>query len=165
MLVEAQAGAAHGGDDALDHVAAGRDEQHALARAVGGLDALHRLPVQDRLVQRHRDDVLRLEAHRGVELLAVLDDRKIDRTHGELLVGHADANAPVQAAVVAVQALSAAISASTSWISPSRTMPGSSDTEAARSMAMRPPEMLTWVAWMPTGSMSRPTSGFFRCAM
>ena len=103
--LEAQTGTAHRGDHTVDHVAAGRDEQHALARAIGGLDALHGLPVQDGLLQGHRDDVLRLEAHRGVELLAVLDDRKIDRTHGELLVGHADANAPVQTAVVAVKAL------------------------------------------------------------
>ena len=87
----------------LDHVAAGRDEQHALARAVGRLDDVERLEVEDRLVERHRDLVLRVEAHGGVELLAVVDRRQLDDADDDLLVGDADADALVEALVVAVE--------------------------------------------------------------
>ena len=70
-----QAGGAHRGEHAVDHVAAGGDEQDALARAALAVDDVERLEVEDRLVERHRELVLRLEAHGRVELLGVGDRR------------------------------------------------------------------------------------------
>ena len=59
-----------------------------------------RLPVQDGLVERHRQRVLRLEAHGGVELLALGADGQLDGADDDLLVGDADAHAAVQALVL-----------------------------------------------------------------
>ncbi len=45
------------------------------------------LPVEHRLLERHRDVVGGLEADRGLELLGVVDRRHPDRPHGDALVG------------------------------------------------------------------------------
>ena len=98
-----QPGRLAGRHDALDHVAAGRDDQDALARAVLGLDDVERLEVQHRAVERHRDLVLGLEADRGLQLLAILQRRKLQDADDDLLVRDADANLLVEALVFPVQ--------------------------------------------------------------
>ena len=98
-----QPGGAQRREDALDHLAACRDEQHALATARGVVDDGERLVVEHRVLERHRKLVLRLEAHGGLELLGVLEVGQVDDAHDDLLVGEADADALVQALVLAVQ--------------------------------------------------------------
>ena len=70
-----QAGAVQGGEDALDHLAASGDEQHALAAAGLVGDDVERLVVEHRVLQRHRKLVLRVEADGGLDLLGVLEIR------------------------------------------------------------------------------------------
>ena len=106
----------------------------ALARALGRVDDVERLEVEDRAVERHRDLVLRLEAHGRLELLAVRDRRQLEDADDDLLVGDADADALVEALVVATERRAApSARRSTSTTSPSRTTPGSSGATAARS--------------------------------
>ena len=64
----AQPGAADGEREALDHVAAGRDDDDALARALGRVDDADRVEVEDGGVDRHRQVLLGVEAHGGREL-------------------------------------------------------------------------------------------------
>ena len=59
--------------------------------------------VEHRVLERHRKLVLRLEAHGRLELLGVLEVGQVDDAHDDLLVGEADADALVQALVLAVQ--------------------------------------------------------------
>ena len=51
------------------------------------------LPVEHRLFERHRDVVLRLKTHGGVELVLVGDRRKLEGSHRDSLIGdtHPDA--------------------------------------------------------------------------
>ena len=85
-----QAGPLDGGERVADHVAGGGHEQHAQhpgAGLVGRL--LERVEVQDRLLHRHRDEVLHLEGQARAELPG-RQPRQVDLAHDHLLVGHAD---------------------------------------------------------------------------
>ena len=72
-------------------------------RPVGVVDDGERLVVEHRVLERHRKLVLRLEAHGRGELLGVLEVGQVDDAHDDLLVGQADADALVEALVLAVQ--------------------------------------------------------------
>ena len=89
--LRAQPGPTRGLEDAEDHVAPRGDEHDPGARPVGRLDDPERMVLEHRLVERHRDVVLGLEANRRGELLGVLERREIDRAHDDALVGDADA--------------------------------------------------------------------------
>ena len=74
-----------------DHVPAGRNRDDVdLALAVLVRGVADDLPVEDRLVERHRNVVLGLEADGGLELVPVVDGRKSHRTNGDALVRNAD---------------------------------------------------------------------------
>ena len=73
--VRTKAGAAHGLEQTVDHVASRRHQHDAGARALGGLDDAERVVLEDRLVEWHRDVVLSLEADRGVDVLGMLERR------------------------------------------------------------------------------------------
>ena len=95
--LELQAGVAGGADDAVDHLAADRDDDHALALlALRVDDPPERLEVEDRLVHRHRDVIRRLDADGRGERLRVVDRRKVERAHDDALVGDAQAHAARQ---------------------------------------------------------------------
>ena len=77
----------------VDHVAARGDREDVDLRiAVGALAAADHPVVEDGLVERHRDLVLRAEANRRVELLRVLDPRQPQRANHDALVGDPEAN-------------------------------------------------------------------------
>ncbi len=96
----AQAGVLHGAQHALDHLALGGDDDHALARPVGSIEHAERVVVQHRRGQRHRHLILGLEAHRGAELLAVGDRRQLQRAQHRALVGQPHAHALAQSRVL-----------------------------------------------------------------
>jgi hypothetical protein len=98
-----QARGAQRGQDALDHLAACGDQQHAKAPPGLVLDDVELMVIEHRVLERHRKLVLRVEAHRGVDLLAVLEEREVDDADDDLLVGQADANALVQPPVGAIE--------------------------------------------------------------
>jgi hypothetical protein len=98
-----EAGRPQSGQDALDHLAACRDEQDAQAPAGLVFDDVELVVVEDGVVERHRKLVLRLEAHRRVDLLVVLQVREVDHADDDLLVGESDADPLVEALVRAVQ--------------------------------------------------------------
>ena len=76
-----------------DHVPARRDGDDVdLALAVLVRRVADDLPVEDRLVERHRDVVLSLEADGGLELVAVVDCGKAHRADRHPLVCDADAD-------------------------------------------------------------------------
>ena len=100
QALELEAGLADGADDALDHLAADRDDDDARARAVDGLDGAERLHVQHGLVDRHRDLVGGLHADGGEQRLLVLHHRHVERAHDDPLVGDAQAHAPGQVVLV-----------------------------------------------------------------
>ena len=95
--LRAQAGAADGGEQALDHVALGGHEHDPLAGAGGRVDDAERVEVENGVAQRHRHLVLGLEAHGRGELLAVGHRRQLERAQHRALVGDADAHALAQA--------------------------------------------------------------------
>jgi hypothetical protein len=97
----AQAGGADRGDEVGDHVAPGGDEQEPLQAGLGALDDLERLVVDDRLVDRHRQLVGRVEADGRRELLGVAQVGQLQRADDDLLVGDADADPLAEALVVA----------------------------------------------------------------
>ena len=72
-----EAGAADGLDQGGDHVAPGGDDDDVDLRRRIGLRgrAAHDLVLENRLVDRHRNLLLRLEADRGLHLLRILDRR------------------------------------------------------------------------------------------
>ena len=83
----------HGLEQRLDHRAASGHEHDLHARrAVGGLGVAGHLVIEDGLVEGHGDRLGRLEADRGFALLVVLDARKLDHAHHDLLVGDAEAH-------------------------------------------------------------------------
>ena len=77
-----------------DHVAARGDDDDvdAGARRSRSVAVADHLPVEHRLVERHRDVLLGLEADRVLELVGVLDRRQAQRAHGDPLVGDAEAD-------------------------------------------------------------------------
>ena len=78
-----------GSSEGGDHVAPGGDDDHVdlRRRALLGGDAADHLVVEDRLVERHRDLLLGLEADRGLELRRVLDRRQAQGADDDALVG------------------------------------------------------------------------------
>ena len=99
--------------------------------ALLGGDAADHLVVEHRLVERHRDLLLGLEADRGLELLRVLDRRQPQGADDDALVGDPEAH-PLGELVRAKSDLSAAASASGSATSPSWKAPGASGAIAVR---------------------------------
>ena len=91
---------ADGAQHALDHLALGGDDDHALARPVGSLEHAERVVVEHGRGERHRHLVLSLEAHRGAELLAVGDRRQLQHAQHRALVGQPDAHALAQAGIL-----------------------------------------------------------------
>ena len=89
---DGQAGLGRGGDEAVDHLAAHGDDDHAVARAVGRVDLAERLEVEHGLVHRHRDVVRRRGADGLLQRLRVVDHRHVERAHDDALVGHAEAD-------------------------------------------------------------------------
>ena len=89
-----EAGLLHGLKGAADHVARRRDEEdaeHAAAGVVGEL--LERVEVQDRLLHRHRDEILHLKGQRFAQLVGrqpgqvylADDDLLVRHPHDDLL--------------------------------------------------------------------------------
>ena len=60
------------------------------ALAVLALGVPDDLPVENRLLERHRDVILSLKADRGLELVAILDRRQPHAADGDPLVRDAD---------------------------------------------------------------------------
>ena len=58
--------------------------------ALGGLDVSDDVVLEHGLVERHRDVILSLEAHRRLNLLGVLQRRKVERAHDDPLIGNAE---------------------------------------------------------------------------
>jgi len=78
-------------EEAGDHVTAGGDHRDVhLAAALPVFEAAQDLVVEHRMVDRHRQLVLGLEADRGLEIALVLDQRQAQDPHREALVGDAD---------------------------------------------------------------------------
>ena len=96
-------GGAQRGEDALDHLAARGHEQDALAAARLVGDDVEGLVVEHGVLERHGKLVLRLEADGRLDLLGVLEEGQVDDADDDLLVGQADADALVEALVLAVQ--------------------------------------------------------------
>ena len=98
-----EAGAGDGGQDRLDHLAPGGDDDDAQARAGSGLDEPDRLVVEDRGLQRHRQLVGCDVAHGCVDLDLVGERRDVDGAHDDLRVGDADAHLLPEALVLGPQ--------------------------------------------------------------
>ena len=78
------------GDRVADHVALRCDEQHFHHVLVGGRHVVaDDLEIEDRILDRDRDVVLRLVLDRAFEFRA-LHVRQVDETHDDLLVADAD---------------------------------------------------------------------------
>ena len=88
-----QPGLARHREQVLHGVAAGADDDDAHLAALAVVDALQHAVVEHRLLERHRKLLLRLEAHRGLELLLVVDDRQLEHAQRDLLAGDAEADA------------------------------------------------------------------------
>jgi hypothetical protein len=71
-----------------------------LAASVGADDDLQRLEVDDRVVDRHRELVLRLETDGGLQLARVVEVGQLEGADDDLLVGYAHADALAQARVL-----------------------------------------------------------------
>ena len=91
--LRAKARLAGGLEQPVDHLAAGRNQHDAGARALGGLDDPERVVLEDGLVELHGNVLLRLEADRGGDLLGGLQRRQVDGPHHDAVVGDADAHA------------------------------------------------------------------------
>ena len=142
---------------ALDHVAACGDEHDACARPVRRVDDAERLVLEHRLVERHRDVVLRMEAHGRRDLLGVGQRRQVDRPHRR----SAGWRRP---SARACRACARGTARAAPRRAPRRRRPRR---RAARpAPARRPrharlrwqPSVRTWTAAAKPGSMSRPTT-------
>jgi hypothetical protein len=92
--LELEPGLARRGDQAVDHLATDGHHDHARARLAGsGLDRAERLPVEDRLVHRHRDVIGRLHLDGGGQRLLVLQRRQVERADHDPLVRDAQPDA------------------------------------------------------------------------
>src|SRR5581483_11727593 len=89
---ELEAGQADGVAPAGDDVLANGGEDDAALVALG----VERAVVEDDLVERAGKDVAGLEAHRGVELLALEDGGKLDAAHDETRAREADPHRAAQ---------------------------------------------------------------------
>ena len=147
-------------DDVRDHVAAGRDEHDALARALGRLDDAERLEVEDRLVERHRDLVLR----RGSAPRPRAPSRRSScgsssGADDDLLVGDADADALAEALVLAEQGARAprpGLDVGDLAVAHDARL----ERRERRCSTVMRPLTATSAAVMPLGSMSSPTRFF-----
>ena len=83
-----QAGPSQRLDEGGDHLAAGGDGDHVdlRRRALLGGNAADHLVLQHRLLERHRDLLLGLEANRGLHLGGVLDRRQAQGADDDVLV-------------------------------------------------------------------------------
>ena len=88
-----QAGLARNRQQVLDGVAAGAHDDDAHRAALAVVDALQHAVVQHRLLERHRQLLLGLEADRCLELLLVVDRRQLEHAQRDLLAGDAEADA------------------------------------------------------------------------
>ncbi|CAB4882378.1 unannotated protein [freshwater metagenome] len=77
-----------------DHVAARRRQKDLLTASLIGLDDVQHRPVQHRLIERHRDQILRLEGDGCGKFLRIVERRQLERAHDDLLVRHTDPHAP-----------------------------------------------------------------------
>ena len=77
----------------LDDVAAGGDEHDARARPLLRVDDAERMVLEHRLLERHRNVVLCMEADRRRDLLGVGERRQVDRPRQDPLAGDAQADA------------------------------------------------------------------------
>ena len=87
-----QPGAAQRIEKLIDALALGRHDDHAQARAIGGVDQADRLEVHDGAVERHRDALLRLHHQRRADVL-LLQRRQIDDAQDGARRGQPDADA------------------------------------------------------------------------
>src|SRR6185312_2726923 len=110
------------------------------------------------LVERHRDRLGGMEAHRGGQLLFLLDEREVEVAHDDLLVRDTKPHARGKSGLLE-EALQARGETSTSVTSPSVMRPDGRSRLSAREM--RPDEV--WTAATKAPSRSRPTEprGFF----
>ena len=99
-----QAGAGDGREDRLDHLAAGRDDDDALARAVGRVDDADRLVVEHGGLERHGELVGGDVADGRVDLRRVGHRRDVDAAHDDLRVRDPDAHVAPEALVLAPEA-------------------------------------------------------------
>ncbi len=89
----AQTRLACGGVQPADDVATGGDEDDTGARSLLGVDDAEHVVLEHRLLQRHRDVVLRVKAHGRRDLLGVRERRQVDGAHEDPLAGDAQAHA------------------------------------------------------------------------
>ena len=131
----AQAGGADGGAGGARPCRGGRRRaRRAGAGRRAGVDDAERLEVEDRGSSGIGIWSCAWKRTRGLELLAVLDGRQLDEADDDLLVGDADADALVRGPCCRGRARAGRrVRASASTTSPSRTTPGSSGANAARS--------------------------------
>ena len=89
--VDGEAGLPGDLHELIDHVALGGDDEHLLPSAALAFARRRRqdLEVQDGLVERDGDGLLRLELDGGAQLLGI-DDGELHGAHDDLLVGDAD---------------------------------------------------------------------------
>ncbi len=91
-------GAAQRLEKAGDHVSPRGDDDHVDLRRLPllGRHAADHLVLEHRLVERHRHLLLRLEAHRRLHLLRILDRRQANGAHDDPLVADAEPHALAQ---------------------------------------------------------------------
>ena len=94
--VRPKAGPARRLEQLVDHVAARGDDDDPRPRALGRLDDPQRVVLEHRLLERHRDVLLGLEADRRGDLLRVGQRRKVERAHDDPLVGDAEPYPPAE---------------------------------------------------------------------
>ncbi len=151
--------ASRGGGDQLARPSRGGRRRRRRACAAGRrrLDRAERLPVEDRLVHRHRDVVGRLHLDGGGERLLVVERRQVERADDDPLVGDAEPDPVGEPVARRRSAFSASARAGTSATSPSRRTPGRSGATAPR-LSDSDPLTVTSAAAMWPGSSSRPTT-------
>ena len=148
-----------------DHVPASRDRDDVdLALAVLVRGVADDLPVEDGLVERHRNVVLGLEADGGLELVAVVDRGQAHRADGDALVGDADPHLAAELLAARSSSLIAWPSASGSATSPSRKIPGPSGMTPPPTTSVVPLTRTSVAATLPV-SISRPTTDFAFCVV
>ena len=77
----------------VDHVAARGDEDDACPGTVSRLDDPERVVLEHRLLERHRDVLLGLEAGGGRDVLGIVERRQVKRAHDDARIGDADPHA------------------------------------------------------------------------
>src|SRR6185503_4610115 len=80
-------------EQVLHGVAAGAHDDDAHPPALAVVDAVEHVVVEHRLLERHRELLLRLEADGGLELLLVVDRGQLEDAERDLLAGNAEPDA------------------------------------------------------------------------